>query len=76
VLTLSAVADHKQITMKKCEVQVGCFTANGTSPSTRFVINIDVGNGLTPRERAILFNSARKCEVGKILTGPMAIEYD
>jgi uncharacterized OsmC-like protein len=75
VLTLSAVADHKQINMEKCEVQVGCITSNGTSPSTRFKIRIDVGEGLTQRERAILFNSARNCEVGKILTGPIELEY-
>ena len=75
MLTLSAVADHKQITMEKCEVQVGCITSNGTSPSTRFKIRIDVGEGLTQRERAILFNSARNCEVGKILTGPIELEY-
>ena len=75
MLTLSAVTDQKKITMEKCEVQVGCVTVNGTSPSTRFTINIDVGNGLTQRERAILFNSARNCEVGKILTGPIDIEY-
>jgi uncharacterized OsmC-like protein len=75
VLTLSAVADHKQITMEKCEVQVGCITANGTSPSTRFKIRIDLGDGLNQRERAILFNSARNCEVGKILTGTIDIEF-
>jgi uncharacterized OsmC-like protein len=75
VLTLSAVADHKKITVEKLEVRVGCLIGNGASPSTRFRINIDVGGGLTPRERAILFNSARQCEVGKILTGPIEIEY-
>ena len=75
MLTLSAVADHKQITMEKCEVQVGCITSNGTSPSTRFKLRIDVGEGLTQRERAILLNSARNCEVGKILTGPIELEY-
>ena len=75
MLTLSAVADHKQITMEKCEVQVGCITSNGTSPSTRFKIRIDVGEGLTQRERAILFNSARNCEVGKIIDGKVDIDY-
>ena len=75
MLTLSAVADHKQIAMEKLEVRVGCLTGNGASGSTRFTISIDAGNGLTQRERAILFNSARHCEVGKILTGPIEIEY-
>jgi uncharacterized OsmC-like protein len=76
VLTLSAVADHKKIAMEKLEVRVGCLTGNGASLSTRFKINIDVGSGLTQRERAILFNSARNCEVGKILTGPIDVEYN
>jgi len=75
VLTLSAVADHKKITMEKLEVQVGCITKNGTSPSTRFKIRIDVGDGLTQRERAILFNSARNCEMGKIIDGEVDIDY-
>jgi len=61
--------------MKKIEVQVGFITENGISPSTRFKIRIDVGDGLTQRERAILFNLARNCEVGKILDGKIDIEY-
>jgi uncharacterized OsmC-like protein len=74
-LTLSAVADNKKISLKKLEVRVGCKTGNGTSRSTRFTISIDAGNGLTQREQAILFNSARNCEVGKILAGAIDIEY-
>jgi hypothetical protein len=76
VLTLSAVAGHKKISMEKLEVRVGCLTGNGASPSTRFTVKIDAGSGLTQRERAILFNSARHCEVGKILTGAIDIEID
>jgi len=75
VLTLSAVAAHKQITVEKVDVQVDCITENGRSPITRFKIEIDVGDGLTQRERAILFNSARNCEVGKILRGTIDFEY-
>ena len=52
--------------MEKLEVRVGCLTGNGASPSTRFKIKIDIGSALTQREQAILFNSARHCEVGKI----------
>jgi uncharacterized OsmC-like protein len=75
VLTLSAVADKKKIFLEKLEVRVGCLTGNGASPSTRFKVNINIGSGLTQRERAILFNSSRHCEVGKILTGPIDIEF-
>lgn len=63
------------IAMEKLEVQVGCITEDGVCPSTRFKIGIDFGGGLTQRERAILFNSARNCEVGKILYGKVDIEY-
>lgn len=76
MLTLSAVADNKNITMQQLEVQVDCITKNGTSSSTHFKVRIDAGDGLTHRERAILFNAARTCEVGKILSGPIDIEYE
>jgi uncharacterized OsmC-like protein len=76
VLTLSAVAAHKKIRLQKLDVRVGCMTANGDSPATRFRIHIDLGNGLSQRERAILINSARHCEVGKILTGAIDIEIE
>lgn len=61
--------------MERLEVRVGCLTAKGPSAATRFTIDIDLGGGLTPRERAILFHSARHCEVGKVLTGPIAMEF-
>jgi uncharacterized OsmC-like protein len=76
VLTLSAVADHKKIAMEKLEVRVGCMTENGISQSTQFKIKIDLGDGLTQRERTILFNSARNCEVSKILKGKIDIGYE
>ncbi len=43
---------------------------------TSFVIRLDLGQGLTRRERAILFNSSRRCEVNKLLTGEMRFGYD
>jgi uncharacterized OsmC-like protein len=76
VLTLSAVADHKKIALEKLVVHVGCMTENGISQSTQFKIKIDLGDGLTQRELTILLNSARNCEVSKILKGKIDIDYE
>ena len=62
--------------MEMIEVRVGCMTENETSQSTQFKIKIDLGDGLTQRERTILFNSARNCEVSKILKGKIDIDYE
>ena len=75
VLTLSAVADHKKMAMEKLKVQIGCMTADGFSSSTHFTIEIDFGGGLTQREAAILLNSARSCEVSKIMAGKVDFNY-
>ena len=44
--------------------------------SDAFLIQIDLGQGLTQRERTILYNSARRCEVYQLLTGGKAFEYE
>lgn len=36
---------------------------------------MDLGSGLARRERAILFNSARHCDVHKLVTGDMSFDY-
>lgn len=38
-------------------------------------MQLDLGTGLTKRERVLLFNSARRCEVYKLLTGELQFEY-
>ena len=38
-------------------------------------IQIDLGQGLTRRETIVLFNSARHCEVQKLLKGEMRFDY-
>ena len=43
---------------------------------TSFVVRVNLGHGLTHRERVILFNSARRCEVHKLLTGELHFDYD
>ena len=75
VLTMSAVAEHKGIRVDKIEVQVEPQieeTLEGWH--TCYRAQVDIGGGLTPRERTILLNSARRCEVHKLLTGRIEFE--
>ncbi len=74
VLTMAAVAANKDITLDKLEVQVETRVEEaGRQQKTAFVTAVDLGLGLTERERKILFNSARHCEVHKLLGG--SIEF-
>jgi hypothetical protein len=50
-------------------------TEEGRPWQTRFDVQIDLGEGLARRERIILFNSARRCEVNKLLTGQVTFDY-
>ena len=73
VLTMAAVAANKSIVLDGLEVQVEtCIEEEaGHQQRTTFATAIDLGLGLglTERERKILFNSARRCEVHKLLGG-------
>jgi len=75
VLTVAAVAEAKGIEPQQIEVRVKRETAEGTVWETRFTIELELGSGLTSRERTILFNSARRCEVHKLLTGDLQFDY-
>ncbi len=44
------------------------------SAVTHFTSRVELDNGLTARERRILFNSARLCEVHKVLRGEITFE--
>ncbi len=74
VLTMAAVAAHKGIVLDKLGVQVETrIEEAGRQQKTAFVTTVDLGSGLTERQRRILFNSARYCEVHKLLRG--SIEF-
>ena len=75
MLTLAAVAAAKGIAPERIDVQIERKTAEGRPWQTQFEVQVDLGAGLTRRERTILFNSARRCEVYKLLTGEMAFDY-
>lgn len=77
MLTLAAVAAHKDIHPEKIDVEIQRQTNDeGACWDTSFTIRLDLGQGLTPRERAIMLGSARHCEVNKLLTGTLRFEYD
>ena len=75
VLTMSAVADHKGIAVTQIEVRIEpqIQEVRGEMETT-FVSRVDIGPGLDKRERTILFNSARRCEVHKLLSGKIAFD--
>jgi uncharacterized OsmC-like protein len=75
VLTMAAVADNKGIVLTNLEASVeGRTEFSGRQASTHFVSRLDLGQGLTKREERILYNSARNCEVHKMLRGGVTFE--
>lgn len=42
---------------------------------THFEIEIEIEGSLTKREKIILFNSARKCDVSELLSGKFEFDY-
>jgi len=72
---MAAVAASKGIPVDRLEVQVEAMTdVTEGGQRTRFSSTIDLGRGLTDRETRILFNSARQCEVHKLLGGRIEFE--
>lgn len=75
VLTMAAVADHKGISPTHLSAVVeGRTVMANRGASTRFASRLELGEGLTVREQRILLNSARTCEVHKMLRGEVAFE--
>jgi len=73
---MAAVAEHKGIRVEKLAARILRQSASGPTWRTHFLIQIDLGNGLTQRERTILYNSARRCEVYQLLTGEVTFTYE
>ena len=77
VLTMSAVAENKGIELGDVVVRVEPWIeAERGAMTTHLRSSIDLGAGLTQRERVILFNSARRCEVHKMLHGEITFDYE
>ena len=75
VLTMAAVADHKGIACRGLAASVeGQTRFEGRRTVTHFTSRLGLGEDLTPREKRILYNSARRCEVHKMLGGEITFE--
>lgn len=74
-MTIAAVAEEKGITPEKIEVQVASQTTVNDKWKTHFSIQIDLGKGLSKREQVLLYNAARTCEVGRMISGEVDFEY-
>jgi len=75
VLTMAAVAASKGIQVEKLEAQVDAVTdVTEGGQWCKFSSTIVLDQGLSDREIKILFNSARRCEVHKLLGGQIEFE--
>ena len=74
-MTIAAVAEKKKIKVDKIDVQIYCKIEEDKNSATSFTVTIDLGTGLSRRERTILFHVARLCEVHKILAGKSSFKY-
>ena len=72
---MAAVADNKGITLEDAAVYIEHDISQGKPWITALGIRIDLGNHLTEREQKILFNSARLCEVHKMLSGEFTFDF-
>jgi uncharacterized OsmC-like protein len=75
---LAAVAAHKGIRFEKIEVYTSMELALATGGNTRtaFKSRIVIEGQLTPRERAILLNSAQHCDVHKVIRGEVTLDNE
>jgi hypothetical protein len=75
VLTMAAVAEHKGIAVTRLMATVDAHADLTARPATTHLTSyLDLGEGLTLREQHILYNSARNCEVHKMLRGKVVFE--
>ncbi|MHB9033074.1 MAG: hypothetical protein ACYC6L_08500 [Anaerolineae bacterium] len=72
---MAAVAAQKGIAPQRLDAVVERTTEECSPWKTEFAVRIDIGPGLTSRERIILYNSARQCEVHKLLSGQVTFSY-
>lgn len=73
---MAAVADNKRINLNTLDIGIAYEILANKQWVTTLKIKIDPGKGLSRRERTILFNAARFCEVSKILKGEKVFEYE
>ena len=73
---MAAVVVRKDIPVEKLNARV-VTTIDESRPAwqSHFDVQVDLGEGLGKSEQIILFNSARKCEVHKLLSGEINFDY-
>jgi uncharacterized OsmC-like protein len=76
VLTISAVAEYKKVNLTGISVRIIRDTSDDKAVETRFNIETYLKGDLTKRDKILLFNSARKCEVSKLLSGKFNFQYE
>ena len=76
LLTMAAVAAAKGFSMPDMDVRLSAeMRLVSGQPAHTVIRSVLTSHGpLSPRERAILFNSARQCEVHKLLSGQVEFE--
>jgi len=73
---MAAVAASKDIRVEKLAARVATIVdEGGPAWRSRFEVQVDLDAGLGKRERIILFNSARHCEVHRLLSGEIGFDY-
>ena len=74
VLTMAAVAADKGITRDDFGVRVRMTTQLPEQNGAAFHSEVHLSEKYSDRERRILFNSARACEVHHLLRGPVEFQ--
>ena len=75
VLTISAVADNKKIKLDGLEITISRNSIKKDQAGSSFRVEVKIDSDLTKREKILLINSARKCDVSKLLSGKSEFEY-
>ena len=74
VLTMAAVAAAKDIPAHNLRVNVRMIPPDNGNDGVSFQSEVYLSPQHTPRERRILYNSARTCEVYHLLRGPIRFQ--
>ena len=69
------MAENKHIKLGNLGARIQCNTGFLDKKATVFRVEIETNVNFTEREKKILFNSAKSCEISKILKSDIEIDY-
>ena len=72
MLTITAVAEIKKISLDDVVVNVNELDDEPQVGQTSFTVGIELSGNLTQRETILLYNSARNCDVHKLLSSQLS----